>query len=205
VKEEKVARYQSIAYSIAKKIDHGEIKPGDKLRGRSILSSEYSVSSETVRKAMRLLSNLGVVHVKPRSGIFIESKEAARVYIEQYKRKREDHQLIEKTYDLIEASKQIQNDLEDQIQVLVETNKNDVFPFDYFVVKIPDEGFHIGETLYDLDFWKNTHGLLIAVEIDGAFYQAPNPDLVLEEAMKLYILGDETVKQKTLSFFNIHD
>lgn len=203
LKEEKEARYQMIAYQIAKQIVAGELKLNEKISGRSVLAGEFNVSSETIRKSMRLLSNLGAVKVEPRSGIYVESKEAASLFIEQYKKQREDHRLLEKTYDLIEESKDLQNKIEKQIEKLVNTSKKDVFPFEYFVIDIPSKGNHLGETLYDLDFWKNTRGLLIAAEVDGVFTQAPNPDLLLEPGMKLYILGDENVKQKTLTFFNI--
>ncbi len=61
---EHISRYEEIAYLIAKRIVSGNIKENDKLKGRSLISSEYNVSSETVRKAMQLLSNYNVVTVK---------------------------------------------------------------------------------------------------------------------------------------------
>ncbi|MFA7422923.1 MAG: CBS domain-containing protein [Acholeplasmataceae bacterium] len=79
-----VSRYEEIAYLIAKRIVKGEFKKDDKLRGRSLLSSEYNVSSETIRKAMQLLSNYQVVSVKERSGIYVSDQNHAKDYVRDF-------------------------------------------------------------------------------------------------------------------------
>ena len=45
-------QYMRIARSIAQRIADGELQEGEKLSGRSKLSSEYNVSPETIRKAV---------------------------------------------------------------------------------------------------------------------------------------------------------
>ena len=59
----KVARYEKIALDIAYSILNEEWKVGDMIKGRSTLSGKYSVSPETIRRAIKLLEELMVVEV----------------------------------------------------------------------------------------------------------------------------------------------
>ena len=195
----KEARYQNIAYEIAKRVVARRIEEGDKLRGRSVLAGEFEVSSETIRKAMRLLENLGVVEVKQRSGIYVLSRHAAEMYVEQHRKHSEAHRLFSDTQELLKESSRVQKMLESHIKKLLETSKNDVFPFDFFTVRLEDGDNHLGSNLKETRFWNETSGLVLAIEADGELYQAPNPKMTLEAGMTLYVLGDEDVKEKTLS------
>ena len=55
--------YESIAMDVAERIAAGEFAVGEKISGRTILSSQYNVSPETIRKAMGLLAQANVVAV----------------------------------------------------------------------------------------------------------------------------------------------
>ena len=48
-KRDSVAIYAKIAMDIANRIVNGEIPEGKRLSGRSLMSSEYGVSPETIR------------------------------------------------------------------------------------------------------------------------------------------------------------
>ncbi len=52
--------------------------------GRSVTSSEYSVSPETIRRALKRLADMKVVSVKPQSGAAVLSADSARRYLERY-------------------------------------------------------------------------------------------------------------------------
>ena len=62
-------QYLRIALDVAEKIAAGELEERQRLSGRSLLASEYAVSPETVRKALRLLANMKVVEVREKSGV----------------------------------------------------------------------------------------------------------------------------------------
>lgn len=197
----KEPRYEKIAYEIAKRVVSYQINEGDKLRGRSLLASEYGVSSETIRKAMRLLTNIGVVEVRSRSGIYVVSRSAAEQYLEQYRKQHETHRLFTDTQELLNESERVHRMLEKHVKRLLETSKSDAFPFDFFTLKLTSDDANIGETLSSLRFWNRTHGLVLAVEQDTHLYQAPNPKMTLDAGMTLYVLGDDTVKANTLALF----
>jgi len=199
---EHLSRYEEIAYLIAKRIVSGEIKENDKLRGRSLLSSEYNVSSETVRKAMQLLSNYNVVSVKERSGIYVSSMSHAKDYIKHFEHHRSNKNIVLETKNLLEQSYKINQQLEKKFKQIVNTYEKDVFPFQYFTCYIADDSKLINQTIESLDFYNHTGGLIFAIELDGLLTQVPSPKTTITSQMTLYILGDKTVKDKTFMLIN---
>jgi len=202
MKEKNLPRYEIIAYEIAKRIDQKELNEGDKIRGRSMLASEYNVSSETIRKSMRLLSNIGVVEVKERSGIYVLSQSAASLYIEQFKAKQKDHRLVQKTVDLLNEAKHINAKLEEQVHTLINSSKQDIFPFEFFTVILRSEDNIIDKRIKETRFNEETNGLIIAVEENDVFSQNPSSNIILKAGMILYILGDQTIKDNVINFIN---
>ena len=51
MENEELPQYMRIAVSVAGRIADGQLAEGEKLSGRSKLSSEYQVSPETIRKS----------------------------------------------------------------------------------------------------------------------------------------------------------
>jgi len=75
------SRYITIAMDIAERVLKGDYIEGQKISGRSTLSGLYNVSPETVRRALTLLQEAGVVRVLPGAGVQVNSVEAARDYL----------------------------------------------------------------------------------------------------------------------------
>ena len=67
-------RYQQIALQIAERIVRNELKVGQKIYARSTLATTFAVSPETARKAINVLSDLGIVDPVHGSGVNIASK-----------------------------------------------------------------------------------------------------------------------------------
>ncbi len=197
---EHLSRYEEIAYLIAKRIVSGNIKENEKLRGRSLLSSEYNVSSETIRKAMQLLSNYNVVSVKERSGIYVSSILDARAYIKHFEHTRSNKNIVKETEHLLNEQAKINQQLEKKFKQIVNTYEKDVFPFSYFTCEIPNNSLHLGQSFESLKIYDNTKGLIIAYEKEGDLYQIPDPKTIIESGMTLYILGDKKVKEQTIKY-----
>ncbi len=195
--KEQVSRYEEIAFLIAKRIVNGEFKESDKLSGRSLLSSEYNVSSETIRKAMQLLSNYDAVKVIERSGIYVYSKMNASYYIEYFNQHKANKHLISETFDLLEQTSKINHDLQKNIKKMIQVAEQNNFPFNYFTFEIEDDSKWIGKSLASLNFYQHTNGMIIGIEEEGILNQVPSPDTLLKSDMILFILGNEEVKDKT--------
>lgn len=74
--------YAQIAYDIAAKIACGEIKEQERFSGRSLMGAQYRVSPETIRRAMRLLSDMGITEIRENVGSVVLSKARAVEYVE---------------------------------------------------------------------------------------------------------------------------
>lgn len=194
-----ISRYENIAYLIAKKIYEGKLPLGQKLSGRTLLSSEYNVSSETIRRAIRSLANYGVVEVKEQSGVFIISMEQAKIFMDDFNHKQQQKNIKVELIKLIEEENKIHAKLDKTIKNLL--NSKEFFPFDYFTIEISKHMKHIGKTIDELDFYQVTGGLIIAYELNHVLYQIPKPSTELIEDMILYVMGDLTIKKNILKFF----
>lgn len=83
-----MARFITIAMDLAERIASGEYHEGQKISGRSTLSGLYNVSPETIRRALSLLQESGVVNVLPGTGVIVNSVKSAQEYLaesSQYK------------------------------------------------------------------------------------------------------------------------
>ena len=61
--------YQQIAIDLATKISNGKFRPGERISGRSTMAGHYNVSPETIRRAVSILEDAGVVAARPRRGL----------------------------------------------------------------------------------------------------------------------------------------
>lgn len=66
-----IYRYEQMAAHIAARIRAGEFPPGSRLPGELALREEYVVSLSTVRSAMRVLREQGLVQTRPVAGTFV--------------------------------------------------------------------------------------------------------------------------------------
>ncbi|MEU7926172.1 GntR family transcriptional regulator [Micromonospora sp. NPDC049801] len=69
-----VALYIQLADLLAKKIESGKLKPRQPLPSEAHLQQEYGVARGTVRAAIRLLRERGLVVTLPARGTFVAEK-----------------------------------------------------------------------------------------------------------------------------------
>jgi GntR family transcriptional regulator len=66
--------YRQIAEDLREQIDSGALQPGAQLRTELELQAHYGASRNTVRDAIRWLTNLGLVESRPGQGTFVLEK-----------------------------------------------------------------------------------------------------------------------------------
>jgi len=66
--------YRQIAEGLRAEIESGTLKPGQQLLTEAELQGRYNASRNTVRDAIRLLMNLGLVETRPGQGTFVTKK-----------------------------------------------------------------------------------------------------------------------------------
>jgi len=120
IQSDRHSYYVRIAQDLASRIADGSLAENSKLRGRSTLASLYNASPETIRRAIGLLEEAGVVCAEAGSGIRVLSRERARQYVLEEKQRDLLYQLLNEVYQLMEKEREIHQKLEEAFESLVE-------------------------------------------------------------------------------------
>ena len=184
--------YSQIALDIALRISREELKENTKIYGRSVMSSEYGVSPETIRRALKLLEDVGIVEVRKNSGVVILSVEKAKEFAQRFS-EQNDTRLIERNLKkLLDQQLALSEQIREMASHLVRTN--DKFsksnPFQNYEIDIPKDSPVIGKSLMDLMFWHKTGATIIAIRRTDKVILSPGPYAVLTEGDTLIFVGD---------------
>ena len=172
------SQYLQIALDIARRIAKGELPEGQRVYGRSVMASEYNVSPETIRRALRLLSDMKVVEVKPQSGVVVLSADSARRYIENFEESADVRALRQQLKDLLAEYADLSRRLSDTVTALVKSR--DTFaasgePLPNYEVPVPKDSPLIGRSIGELKFWQSTGGTIAAIRRGQTVILSPGP------------------------------
>ena len=188
-------RYQKIALDIATGIYKGEMQEGQRLHGRSTLAGKYNVSPETIRRAIKLLEDVGVVESSRGSGITIISKENAFVYINKFQNIESIATHRKKITSLIAQKKKLDDEIFKSIDRIIDYSgrlKN-VTPITPLEIEIPLDSSIIGQSIENLKFWQHTGATIIGIKRGDTTILSPGPYATFEEGDVLVVVGDEEV------------
>jgi DNA-binding GntR family transcriptional regulator len=107
-----MARFITIAMDLAERIASGEYHKGQKISGRSTLSGLYNVSPETIRRALSLLQESGVVKVLPGTGVIVNSVKSAKEYLAESSQYKVIKEMQERLAILVQERNRINSDIE---------------------------------------------------------------------------------------------
>lgn len=187
------AQYLQIALDLASRIASGELPEGTRIYGRSVMASEYSVSPETIRRALRLLADMKVVEVKPQSGAVVLSADNARRYIETFEEDVDVHALQIQLKELLGKYTELNRRMTDVVAALVKSR--DTFsaaegPLPNYEVQVPKNSPLIGKSIGSLKFWQSTGGTIIAIRRGQTVILSPGPYAELYDG-DVIILGGQ--------------
>lgn len=188
----KTSKYEKIAVDIAYGIINDEWKVGTIINGRTILSGKYSVSPETIRRALKLLEEQGVLKSIERKGILINSKEAAISFIDEHKSKDKILLLRENISSMITRKKEMEDSILNKIDDIIEqatllNNNGLVNPLE---VRIPSHSHLVGKSIGEVRFWEYTGATIIGINRSGHLHLSPGPKLVFYSGdIVLYVNG----------------
>ncbi|WP_108306456.1 TrkA C-terminal domain-containing protein [Metalysinibacillus jejuensis] len=197
-------RYVKIAMDVAERIYRGEFAIGEKVRGRSTLAGQYGVSPETVRRATSLLSEMGVVKVYDKSGIYIESREQAYAFLQRYRTKQNFQEIRERITQLQQQKQAIEKELNLYLDMYMEYamgleqyNSKDVFRF----ILTEDSGI-INKTVASTQFWRHTNATILSVTRAGKAYISPGPNFVFQQDDEITVVCEPEHKAKLQRFLH---
>ena len=177
------SQYLQIALDLATRIAQGELTEGSRIYGRSVLASEYGVSPETIRKALRLLADMKVVDVKPQSGAVVLSADSARRYIENFSEDADIHSLRLQLKALLAESAE------------VNTFAAAGQPLPNYEVPVPKDSPLIGKSIGELKFWQSTGGTIVAIRRGQTVILSPGPYAELYSGDVIILVGSPSAAE----------
>ena len=186
------SQYLQIALDLARRIAKGELPEGSRIYGRSVMASEYNVSPETIRRALRLLADMKVVEVKPQSGAVVLSADSARRYIENFEESADVRALRQQLKELMAEYADLSRRLSDTVTALMKSR--DTFaaagePLPNYEVPIPKGSPLIGQSIGALKFWQSTGGTIVAIRRGQTVILSPGPYAELYDGDVIVLVG----------------
>lgn len=168
--------YLQIALDLARRIARMELPEGSQLYGRSLLASEYNVSPETIRRAVRLLANMKVVAVKPQSGVVVLSSDSARRYIANFEESAGEQSLRSQLKALTAEHEALGRRLNAVVEALSRSwEASSETPFPNYEIPVPEDSPLIGKTVGESRFWQCTGGTIVAIRRGRSLILSPGP------------------------------
>jgi len=194
--------YQQIALDIARRIVEGEFSEGTKIHGRSTLAGEYNVSPETIRRALILLKDMGVVEIYHGSGVVIKSKKDAFRFVEKFKDIYSIAQLKNNLSSLIEERNNLERQMDNIINKIIDYSDRlrHVIPYNPIEIEIPKGSKLVGKSISEVKFWQETGGTIIGIRRGNKLILSPGPYAEFKEKDVLIIVGDELVFERVKNF-----
>jgi K+/H+ antiporter YhaU regulatory subunit KhtT len=189
-------QYLQIAQDLATRISKGKLEEGSTLYGRSVMSSEYNVSPETIRRALRLLADMKVVDIKPQSRTVVLSRDNAKRYLHNFSDAKQWHSLQTELKNIVEQSEEMQHRLTKIVGAVIATKQTFLAaggPVPTYEVVVPADSHVLGKNLVELKFWQATGGTIVAIRRGQNVILSPGPYAELYEGDILVIVGEAAV------------
>lgn len=175
--------YSQVAFDIATKIASGELAENVRFTGRSLMSTKYGVSQETIRRAFKLLADMDIISVQQNIGAVVLSKSKAAEYIAKFETGRDIRSMKTELRNLLDERDRVSArifELVDKIVDLEDRFKSSD-PLRNYEFEILPESRIIGKSVRELEFWQHTSATIVAIKTGGKINLSPGPDAVLAQ------------------------
>jgi K+/H+ antiporter YhaU regulatory subunit KhtT len=202
MQSDKMPVYERIAIDLANRIYDEKFKVGEKIRGRSTLASEYNVSPETVRKAIKILEDVDIVQSTKGSGVVISSRENAYKYINRFSGLTTMKELEMQMRSVIQERERLDKELNNTVEKMLDYSRKlrHTNPLTPIEVEVPKSSIHIGKNISELKFWQNTGGTIVGLKRKGELTLSPGPYASIQPEDILLIIGDEKTLERVTHF-----
>ena len=199
-------QYEQIAEDIARRIVEGRLVTGDKLFGRSVMSSEYGVSPETIRRAFRLLADMQVIEIKPQSGASVLSLDSAKRYLERIDQLESRQNLDSRLKKLLQEHSRLAKEL-GEVTSAISKRQETLFSaaemgFGVGESKIEKGSWVIGKTIAKLAFWQSTGATVLAIRRGQSLIVSPGPYAELYKGDSIIFVGEDSAMETVPDFLN---
>ncbi len=184
-------QYLQIARDLAGRIARGDFAEGSRIYGRSLIASEYKVSPETIRRALRLLADRKVVEVRPQSGVVVLSADSARRCVESFGEYDDARALQEELLSLMQRQQDLLRRTAEVTAALARAQSafSSSAPLPNYEVPVPENSPLLGKSIGEVMFWQHTGATIVAIRRGPAVILSPGPYAELYVGDVLLVAG----------------
>lgn len=190
------ARYEEIAQDLAQRIAQGELVEGSRVLGRSSLAGTYQVSPETIRRAVAILHERGIVQSVAGSGIRVLSQIAAAEFMESLRTRNTLEEGARELRALLKQRREMDAHIEEALDRLLTQATGALSSRHVDEVTIRSGSWAVGRSLQEIRLRSRTGATAIAVTRDEVDHFSPPIDMVLAQSDVVTIVGDEASRSR---------
>lgn len=193
-KEPSRARYEEIAIDLAQRVVRGDLAEGERVLGRSSLAGTYQVSPETIRRAVAILHERGVLQVVAGSGIRINSRTAAAAYLDSLQAQTTLEEGAQELRRLLRQRREMDARIEEAVERLLGRALGALSPRHVEEIPLPPNSWAVGRSLGEIRLRSRTGATAVALTRGEQDHYSPPVDLRLQEGDVLMVLADEPAR-----------
>lgn len=193
-KEPSRARYEEIAVDLAQRVVRGDLAEGERVLGRSSLAGTYQVSPETIRRAVAILHERGVLQVVAGSGIRINSRSAASAYLDSLQARTTLEEGAQELRRLLRQRREMDARIEEALERLLEQASGALSPRHVEEIPLAANSWVVGRSLGEIRLRSRTGATAVALARGESDHFSPPVDMRLEAGDVLMVLGDEPAR-----------
>lgn len=190
------ARYEGIAQDLARRIAANELQEGARLLGRSSLAGTYQVSPETIRRAVAILHEHGVVQAVAGSGIRVLSRIAAQEYLESIGTQNRLEEGARELRHLLRRRRDLDEQIEDAIDRILSQAAGVLATRHVEEVAVTASSWAVGRSLDEIRLRSSTGATAVALTRGDTDYFSPPADMRLAAGDVLTVVGSDAARTR---------
>jgi K+/H+ antiporter YhaU regulatory subunit KhtT len=186
------ARYEEIAQDFAQRIAYGDLVEGSRVLGRSSLAGKYQVSPETIRRAVAILAEWGIVQAVAGSGIRVVSRYAAMEYLETLRTRNTLEEGARELRALLKQRRELDERIDDALDRILSQATGALSSRNVEEIAVRADSWVVGHSLHDIRLRSRTGATAVAVTRGEVDHFSPPADMLLEPGDVVTLVGAES-------------
>lgn len=188
------ARYEEIAQDLARRIGQGELAEGSRVLGRSSLAGMYQVSPETIRRAVAILHERGIVQSVAGSGIRVLSRFAATDYLESVRTRNTLEEGSRELRVLLKQRRQLDDHIESAVERLLSMATGAFARRMVEEITVRPGAWVVGRSLNEIRLRSRTGSTAVSVTRGDVDHFSPPADMLLEPGDVVTLIGSDSAR-----------
>ncbi|MFZ5818242.1 MAG: TrkA C-terminal domain-containing protein [Bacillota bacterium] len=190
------ARYEGIAQDLARRIAANDLPEGTRLLGRSSLAGTYQVSPETIRRAVAILHERGVVQAVAGSGIRVISRVAAQEYLDSIRTQSKLEEGARELRSLLRQRRELDEQIETALDRLLSQAAGALATRHVEEIVISESSWTVGRSLGEIRLRSSTGATAVALTRGESDHFSPPPDMLLAAGDVLTVVGSDAARTR---------